>query len=167
MANDPKTTEWRQAAHKVIKQVAEQNHYVVSDMVVAALEDAGLGLDNYSSLGGVFKRAANDGFIQKTAEKQQSTRGKSHSAKTVWISCIYDMKGLSPEARALTGLIMASLDFNTETVRYASMIYRSGGLDKVNHKRAVDEFSRITDRYQARASKALEEYEKVGGRNGQ
>lgn len=161
---DGKTEQWQAAAHKIIEQVAKGNQYVVSDMVVNALEAAGLGLDNYSPLGGVFKRAAKDGYIAKTDEKQQSTRGKSHSAKTVWVSLIYRQDDLSPEARALNHLIMAALDFNAETVRFASIIYRGAGLDRKAHKKAVDEFNKIQDRYTARISATLEQYEKVGGK---
>ena len=164
MANG-KSEEWRQAAHKVVEQIARKNQYVVSDMVVTALEKAGLGLDNYSPLGGVFTRAAKDGFIQKTDETQHSTRGKSHSAKTIWASLIYDQKDLSPEARALTKMVMAALDFNAETVRYASVVFRSGGLDQKTHKRAVTDFQKIQDHYNARVAAAMLEYEKVGGKS--
>ena len=164
MANG-KTDEWRQKAHKVIEQVARKNQYIVSDMVVTALEKAGLGLDNYSPLGGVFTRAAKDGLIQKTDETQQSTRGKSHSAKTVWVSLVYGQQDLSPEARALTGLVMAALDFNAETVRYASFVFRAGGLDKVTHQRAVKDFQKIQENYTARVTKAMQDFERVGGKN--
>lgn len=160
-----KDQQWREAAHGVIEAVAKQNSIVVSDMVVNALEQANLGLDNYSALGGVFTRAAKAGFIQKTDETQHSTRGKSHSAKTVWASLIYRQDDISPEARALNGLLMAALDFNAETVRFASVIYRREGLDMRGHKKAVAEFNKIQDRYQARIATALETYEKVGGQN--
>lgn len=162
MANG-KTEEWRQKAHEVIKQVAERNSIVVSDMVVSALEKAGLGLDNYSPLGGVFTRAAKEGILQKTDEQQHSTRGKSHSAKTVWISLIYKQDGVSDEARVLNSLLMAALDFNAETVRFATMIYRAGGLTKENHTHSVEKFKEIQDNYSARIAVVLEEYEKVGG----
>jgi len=161
---DSKSVEWRTKAHEVVKQVAEANSIVVGDMVVTALEKAGLGLENYSPLGGVFTRAAKDGYIQKTDETQHSTRGKSHSAKTVWASLIYQQDKLSPEARVLNSLLMAALDFNAETVRFASMIYRAGGLDEKGHKRSVDKFKEIQDTYSARISMLLEDYEKVGGR---
>lgn len=164
MANG-KSDEWRQKAHEVIKQVAEQNSIVVSDMVVAALEKAGLGLDNYSPLGGVFTRAAKEGILQKTQETQQSTRAKSNSAKTVWISLVYKQDGIAPEARVLNSLLMAALDFNAETVRFASMIYRAGGLDAKGHERSVQKFKEIQDNYSARISIVLEEYEKVGGKS--
>ena len=160
-----KDQQWREAAHGVIQAVAKENSIVVSDMVVNALEQANLGLDNYSALGGVFTRAAKAGFIQKTDEKQHSTRGKSHSAKTVWVSLIYRQDDLSPETRALTGMLMAALDFNAETVRFASIIYRREGLDRKTHKTAVKEFQRIADSYQARMTATLEEYAKVGGSN--
>lgn len=161
---DGKTEQWQAAAHKIIEQVAKGNQYVVSDMVVNALENAGLGLDNYSPLGGVFKRAAKDGIIAKTDEKQQSTRGKSHSAKTVWVSLIYKREDVSPEAAALSNLIMAALDFNAETVRYASVLYRNGGLDVKTHEKAVKAFNEIQDHYNARIAKIVEDFEKAGGR---
>lgn len=162
---DSKSTQWREAAHEVIKTLARQNSYVVSDMVVTALEAAGLGLDNYSSLGGVFTRAAKDGFITKTNETQQSTRAKSNSAKTVWISMIYQQEDLGPEARALNTLVVAALDFNAETVRYASVIFRSGGLNGKDHQKAVAQFQKIQDIYNARITGIMGEYEKVGGKN--
>lgn len=161
---DTKDQQWREAAHKVIEAVAKENSIVVSDMVVAALESAGLGLDNYSALGGVFTRAAKAGFIQKTDETQHSTRGKSHSAKTVWASLIYRADDVSPEARALSSLIMAALDFNAETVRYASTVYRAGGLDQKTHKHAVRDFQKIQDNYSARIAMIMEQFEKVGGK---
>lgn len=160
-----KDQQWREAAHGVIEAVAKQNSIVVSDMVVTALEQANLGLDNYSALGGVFTRAAKAGFIQKTEETQHSTRGKSHSAKTVWASLIYSQDGVPAETRALNSLLMAALDFNAETVRFASIIYRREGLDQKTHKVAVKEFNKMQDKYNARISKVLEEYARVGGRN--
>lgn len=163
MANG-KSEEWRQKAHEVIKDVASKNSIVVSDMVVAALEKAGLGLDNYSPLGGVFTRAAKEGILQKTQETQQSTRAKSNSAKTVWISLIYQQDGISPEARVLNSMLIAALDFNAETVRYASIIYRSGGLESKELKTSLDKFQAMQQNYSARMAIILEEYEKVGGK---
>lgn len=165
MANG-KSEDWRQKAHEVIKKVASENSIVVSDMVVTALEQAGLGLDNYSPLGGVFTRAAKEGILQKTEEQQHSTRGKSHSAKTVWASLIYQQDKLNPEARVLNSLLMAALDFNAETVRYASMVYRAGGVDQKLHEQSVKRFKAIQDNYNARIAIILEEYEKVGGKAG-
>ena len=163
MANG-KDQQWREAAHSVIEAVAKQNSIVVSDMVVNALEQANLGLKNYSALGGVFTRAAKAGFIQKTEETQHSTRGKSHSAKTVWASLIYSQDGVPAETRVLNSLLMAALDFNAETVRFASIIYRKEGLDHKTHKKAVTEFNKIQDRYNARIAGVLQDYEKVGGK---
>lgn len=159
---DGKSMEWRNAAHEIIKTLAQQNSFVVSDMVVTALEQSGLGLDNYSPLGGVFTRAAKDGFITKTDQQQQSTRGKSNSAKTVWISMIYDQDDVGPEARALNALLRAALDFNAETVRYASFVYRAGGLDEKNHKKAVEDFKKIQDTYNAKVTKAMAAYQAAG-----
>lgn len=160
---DSKTIEWRTAAHEVIKDVATKNSIIVSDMVVTALEAAGLGLKNYSALGGVFTRAAKDGFISKTDEKQHSTRGKSHSAKTVWISEIYEQDVIAPEARALNKLLMAALEFNAATVRYASLVYRATGLDPKNHTKAVSDFQAMQDTYTKQVAKIVSEYQTVGG----
>jgi hypothetical protein len=81
---------WSIAAHEVVKEVAQGNQYIVSDIVIAALEQHGLGLDNYSSLGGVFIRAANDGILEK-----QETSVKSSKSKTVWRSLIYKKRRVS------------------------------------------------------------------------
>lgn len=75
--------EWRSTAHNVIADVAINNQYISSDIVIAALEQAGLGLTNYSALGGVFTRAAKANLIEKMPTTNTS---KSHSVKTVWRS---------------------------------------------------------------------------------
>lgn len=86
---DGKDPKWRQAAHSTLETLARHNQYIVSDTLIAALEDAGYGLNNYSALGGVFTRAAKERLIVKTGNYQQSNRTKSHSAKTVWRSLVY------------------------------------------------------------------------------
>lgn len=151
-----KSDEWRQAAHKAIEQLAHDNSMIVSDMVVAALEQASLGLDNYSALGGVFTRAAKAGLIVKTDIKQQSTRERSNSAKTVWRSLVYRPTGMSKEQNALSNLIIAALDFNAVTVRLASIVYAGGKLDKHAYKRVLRDFNAMSDTYQARQSSILE-----------
>lgn len=163
MVANGKTEEWRTAAHEVIKKLAQENSIIVSDMVVATLEADGLGLDNYSTLGGVFTRAAKEGIISKTDQQQQSTRAKSNSAKTVWVSLIYQKEEIGPQARLMNQMLIAALDFNAETVRYASFVYRSGGLDEKNHQKAVADFRRIQSAYSKRVDLILKEYATVGG----
>lgn len=154
---DGKTLEWRDKAHAVINEVAHANAIVVSDMVVSALEAAGLGLSNYSALGGVFTRAAKEGLIMKTDVTQQSTRERSNSAKTVWRSLVYNDPYLSKEQKALGSLIIAALDFNAETIRLASIVYAGGKLDEKTYKKALADFNAIADNYQARQAMILED----------
>lgn len=153
--HDGKTNEWRNRAHEIIAEVAAGNNIVISDMVVAALEAEGLGLDNYSVLGGVFNRAAKDGLIVKTDIQQQSTRGRSNSAKTVWRSLVYNNPATSKEQSALNNMIIAALDFNAKTVRLASLVYSGGQLDAETYGRYIGEFNAISDEYQARQSKII------------
>lgn len=152
---DGKTNEWRNQAHEIIAEVAKNNSIVVSDMVVSALEAAGLGLDNYSVLGGVFTRAAKEGLIMKTDITQQSTRERSNSAKTVWRSLIYKPAGETKEQLALGNLIVAALDFNAETVRLASIVYAGGQLDQKAYKRVLHDFNLIGQKYQATQNQIL------------
>jgi len=159
--NDPKTTDWREAASLIVKQVAQNNQYVVSDMVVTALEKAGLGLENYSSLGGVFKRAAATGYIKKTADKIQSTRSKSHSAKTVWVSLIHQPKDVSPEARALNQLLTAALQFNTSIVAIATQANVVGPMKQSSQKQLHKTFMKMQDEYQASVAQIAQAYEEA------
>lgn len=62
---DGKSKAWRDAADKLLEALAKENKYIVADMVQVFLESAGYGLDDYSPLGGVFKRAAKRGIITK------------------------------------------------------------------------------------------------------
>lgn len=62
---DGKSQAWRDAADKLLEALARANKYIVADMVQVFLESAGYGLDDYSPLGGVFKRAAKKGIISK------------------------------------------------------------------------------------------------------
>ena len=55
---DGKSKAWRDAADQLLEALARDNKYIVADMVQVFLESAGYGLDDYSPLGGVFKRAA-------------------------------------------------------------------------------------------------------------
>ena len=100
MANDLNTAEWRTAAHNVIETAALNNQYLTSDIVIAALAEAGLALSNYSALGGVFTRAAKAGLIAKAA----GNPSKSHSAKTVWRSLTHQpARPLVPRTVGNTG----------------------------------------------------------------
>jgi hypothetical protein len=49
-------------------------------MVIIFLESAGYGLDNYTPLGGVFKRAAKQGIIRKVGVRTK---------QPLWISNLY------------------------------------------------------------------------------
>ena len=152
---DGKTLEWRNQAQEIIAEVAKSNSIVVSDMVVAAIEAAGLGLDNYSVLGGVFTRAAKDGLIVKTDIQQQSTRGRSNSAKTVWRSLVYEPQDGNKAQNVINGLLTAALDFNAETIRLASLVYAGGEMDVDMYQRAIKSFNEISDKYVSRQAKIL------------
>jgi hypothetical protein len=163
---DPKTEQWRKAAHDVITELAASNSLIVSDMVVAALEQAGMGLNNYSALGGVFTRAAKAGLIVKTDETAPGNR-KSHSAKTVWRSLTYKKaQGTSPELDTLTAMITNALEYNAAIVARASLIYAQGHVeDRKYLKRQVADFNKIQDQYTAKNVALVEAYAKVVGVN--
>jgi len=83
---DGKTEAWRDAADSLLYALAKENKYIVSDMMIVFLESANYGLDNYSALGGVFKRGAKNGVISRI----------DHPTKqALWLSEVY--KGNSPE----------------------------------------------------------------------
>lgn len=153
---DGKTNEWRNRAHDIIADLASNNGMVVSDMVVNALETAGLGLDNYSVLGGVFNRAAKEGLIAKTDITQQSTRARSKSAKTVWRSLVYAPADQSKEQSVIGSLLVAALDFNAETIRLASLVYAGGQMDRDTYASHIKAFNEISDKYVSRQAKVLE-----------
>jgi hypothetical protein len=77
---DGKSQAWRDAADKLLEALARENKYVVADMVQIFLESAGYGLDDYSALGGVFKRAAKRGII---------SRIERPTKQALWLSKIY------------------------------------------------------------------------------
>ncbi len=77
---DGKSKAWRDAADQLLEALARDNKYIVADMVQVFLESAGYGLDDYSPLGGVFKRAAKRGIISKV---DRTTK------QALWISKIY------------------------------------------------------------------------------
>lgn len=76
-----KSKEWREAADRLLIDLASNNQYIVSDMLIIFLESSGFGLDDYSPLGGVFKRAAKGGIIKRI---------KQGSKQTLWLSKIYN-----------------------------------------------------------------------------
>lgn len=80
MQMDGKSQAWRDAADKLLEVLAKENKYIVADMVIIFLEGINYGLDDYSPLGGVFKRAAQRGIIAKV---DRPTR------QTLWHSKIY------------------------------------------------------------------------------
>lgn len=77
---DGKSQAWRDAADKLLEELARDNKYIVGDMVIVFLESAGYGLDNYMPLGGVFKRAAKKGIISKVDRPTK---------QALWLSKIY------------------------------------------------------------------------------
>lgn len=77
---DGKSQEWRDAADKLLEALARENKYIVADMLIIFLESAGYGLNDYSPLGGVFKRGAKKGLISRI---ERPTR------QALWVSKIY------------------------------------------------------------------------------
>ena len=75
---------WVEYAATVLKDIAEHNQLVVSDMVIAQIEKDGFRLKNYAALGGVFTRAAKEGIIEKQPTTQTTNR-----TRTVWLSKVY------------------------------------------------------------------------------
>lgn len=80
---DGKSEQWRAAAHDLLVALAKENKYIVSDMVILFLESAGYGLDDYSALGGVFRRAAKAGIIRKIEQPKKAKQ-------SLWISTAFD-----------------------------------------------------------------------------
>lgn len=77
---DGKSQAWRDAADRLLEALARDNQYIVADMVIIFLESAGYGLQDYSSLGGVFKRAAKRGIIKRV---ERPTK------QALWLSTVY------------------------------------------------------------------------------
>jgi len=77
---DGKSQAWRDAADKLLEALARDNRYIVADVLIIFLESAGYGLDDYTPLGGVFKRGAAKGIIKKI----ETTRKQA-----LWSSNIY------------------------------------------------------------------------------
>lgn len=77
---DGKSQAWRDAADKLLEALARDHQYIVADMVIIFLESSGYGLDNYTPLGGVFKRAAKRGMIKKVGVRTK---------QPLWVSQLY------------------------------------------------------------------------------
>lgn len=84
---DGKTQAWRDAADKLLEALARDNQYIVSDMVIIFLESAGYGLDDYSPLGGVFKRAAARGIISRIDRPTKQALWKSNN----YVRCTHEV----------------------------------------------------------------------------
>lgn len=78
---DGKSQAWRDASDRLLEALARDNHYIVGDMLVIFLESAGYGLDDYTPLGGVFKRGAKKGIIRRVERKTK---------QALWVSNIYE-----------------------------------------------------------------------------
>lgn len=76
-----KSQEWRDAADKLLVSLAKENKFIVSDMVIIFLESAGYGLEDYTPLGGVFKRAAKRGIIKRVRKAKK---------QALWFSKVYE-----------------------------------------------------------------------------
>lgn len=77
---DGKSQAWRDAADRLIEALARDNKYIVADIVIMFLESAGYGLDDYTPLGGAFKRAQKKGIITKIVRPNK---------RALWGSKIY------------------------------------------------------------------------------
>lgn len=77
---DGKSQAWRDAADKLLEALARENKYIVADMLIIFLESASYGLDDYTPLGGVFKRAAKKGIISKIDRPTK---------QALWLSKVY------------------------------------------------------------------------------
>lgn len=78
---DGKSQAWRDAADKLLEALARENRYIVADMLIIFLESANYGLEDYTPLGGVFKRAAKRGTIKKV---------NRNTKQALWVSNVYE-----------------------------------------------------------------------------
>ena len=107
-----------EAAEYALSQMALYNQYITADTLITVLEQDGYTLSNYSVLGGVFTRAAKVGIIDKSPS---ANRSKSHSAKTVWRSLIYERRSYSQQLRREVAGTKSQID------RVLALIRRVGG----------------------------------------
>lgn len=75
------TQEWHNAADDLLVALAKENKYLVSDMLIIFLESAGYDVDDYSSLGPVFRRAAKKGLIKRIEHRTK---------QALWHSLVYE-----------------------------------------------------------------------------
>lgn len=80
-------SDWAELAYAAVRQVAERHPEFTPDEIWAT----GLQKPNEArALGGVMRRARQDGLIEKTGRVQPTTQPESHSTDvTVWRSLIY------------------------------------------------------------------------------
>jgi hypothetical protein len=83
---DGKTQAWRDAADRLVEALARDNQYIVGDILIIFLESAGYGLDDYTPLGGVFKRAAARGIISRIDSNRKQALWKSN----IYVRCNHD-----------------------------------------------------------------------------
>lgn len=77
---DGKSKSWADAADRLLEAFARDNQYIIADILIMFLESADYGLEDYTPLGGAFKRAAKKGIISKIDRP---------SKKALWKSNIY------------------------------------------------------------------------------
>jgi len=77
---DGKSAAWADAADRLLEAFARDNQYIIADILIMFLESADYGLEDYTPLGGAFKRAAKKGIISKIDRP---------SKKALWKSNIY------------------------------------------------------------------------------
>lgn len=83
---DGKSQAWRDAADKLLEALARDNQYIVSDMVQIFLESADYGLNDWSPLGGVFKRASKRGIISRIDSNRKQALWKSN----IYVRCNHE-----------------------------------------------------------------------------
>jgi hypothetical protein len=82
---------WAELAYAAVRQVAEsQPEFTPDDIWATGLEKP----DEARALGGVMRRARQDGLIEKTGRVQPTSQPESHAADvTIWQSLIYVVPG--------------------------------------------------------------------------
>jgi hypothetical protein len=83
---DGKSQAWRDAADRLLLALTKENKFIVADMVIVFLESADYGLDDYTPLGGVFKRAAKKGIIKKVDRPTKQALWASQIYKPIEVS---------------------------------------------------------------------------------
>lgn len=83
---DGKSQAWRDAADKLLEALARDNQYIIGDVLIIFLESAGYGLDDYTPLGGVFKRAAAKGMISRIHTNRKQALWKSE----IYVRCNHE-----------------------------------------------------------------------------